>query len=100
MKLLRLFTVVAVVAGALSVAATPTFAQSAKPQNIDFGDVPAGMSKTIPVKVTLDAFTHVIGASGGGLVGDLSLDLGTCSGFSGPGSCAIAVTWSPTAAGG
>ena len=74
-------------------------AASANPSSINFGSVPINTSVHAPVTVTVDAGYSVSLASGGGISPPFSFSFGTCSGFSGPGTCIVQETFTPSAVG-
>ena len=72
-------------------------ATSADPESVDFGDVPIGTTATRDVTLTLGDGYRVIERT---LSSPWGLDMDTCSGFVGPGTCNIRLSFTPAAAGG
>jgi len=71
----------------------------ADPPRVDFGDVPLDTSATQTITLTIDAGYALAGASGG-LNPPFALDFGDCSfDFTGPGTCTVRETFTPTAIG-
>jgi hypothetical protein len=78
---------------------TGVITASASPPSVNFGNVPIGTTATQPVTVTADAGYQIDLASGTGINAPFSFAFGTCSSFTGPGSCTINQSFTPTAAG-
>ena len=72
-------------------------AASADPSSLDFGSVPINTASTKSVTITADSGYTISLASGGGINPPFSFGFGTCSGFSGPGTCSVQETFTPTA---
>ena len=70
---------------------------AASPSSIDFGAVPINTTASRAVNVTVDAGFRLSLASGSGINAPFSLSFGTCSNFSGPGSCSVTESYAPTA---
>ena len=81
---------------------TGVTAASANPPTINFGSVPINTTVTQPVALTIDAGYRAEVASGSGLNPPFSFDFDACGaggGFTGPGTCTVNESFSPTAAG-
>ena len=81
---------------------TGIVAASANPPSVNFGNVGINTTATQPVTLTIDAGYRAEVASGGGLNPPFGFDFSTCGaggGFTGPGTCTINESFSPTAAG-
>ena len=95
---------VGIVLGALVLAcALPGRAEaaSASPSSIDYGSVPINLPVSQGVTLTVDAGYRTEVASGSGLNAPFSFDFGACGaggGFTGPGTCTISETFTPTSA--
>ena len=77
-------------------------AASANPPSVNFGSVPVNTKVTQQVTLTIDAGYRAEVASGSGLNPPFGFDFDACGaggGFTGPGTCTIDESFSPTAAG-
>src|SRR4029077_11735712 len=84
-----------------SVSGTGVSAASASPSSVAFGSVPINTSVTRDVSITVDAGYRTQLASGSGINAPFSFDFDTCGvggGFTGPGTCNVKQTFSPTSA--
>jgi hypothetical protein len=71
----------------------------ADPSRVDFGDVPLNTSVTQTIVVTIDA-GYALGGGSGGLNPPFALDFGDCTfDLSGPGTCTVSETFTPTVTG-
>ncbi|MBZ5559423.1 MAG: choice-of-anchor D domain-containing protein, partial [Acidobacteriia bacterium] len=74
--------------------------RGASPANVDFGSVPINTTATHAVTITVDMGYRVELASGSGINVPFGFDFDTCGaggGFTGPGTCAVAQHFTPTA---
>ncbi len=74
-------------------------AASASPSSINYGSVPINLPVSQSVTITVDAGYRTEVASGSGLNAPFSFDFGACGaggGFTGPGTCTISETFTPT----
>jgi hypothetical protein len=79
---------------------TGTSVSSANPSPADFGSVPLGSNSRILVDVTLDVGYRFAGATGTGIAAPFAFEARTCaSGFTGPGTCQVRETYTPTLVG-
>ena len=75
---------------------------SASPNPVNYGDVPINTSALATVTIHVDAGYRTEVASGSGLNAPFSFDFSTCGtggGFTGPGTCTVRETYTPTAVG-
>ena len=75
---------------------------SATPGSVSFGNVPINTTALATVTINVDAGYRTEVASGSGLNAPFSFDFDTCGtggGFTGPGSCTVRETYTPTAVG-
>jgi large repetitive protein len=77
-----------------SSASAATFVVS--PSSLSFGNVPINTTATLPLTATVDTGYDVHAVSG--VTSEITIDFGTCSGFVGPGTCAINVHYTPATA--
>ena len=76
--------------------------RGASMSSVDFGQVPINTTATVSIDITVDAGYRTEVASGSGLNAPFQFNFGTCGdggGFSGPGTCTIQESYTPTAVG-
>ena len=87
---------------AYAVSGTGVSIVAASPASVAFGNVPVGTTATQAVTLTVDAGYRTGITSGGGTNAPFGLSFDACGaggGFTGPGTCTVIASFSPTAAG-
>ena len=75
---------------------------SASPGSVSFGNVPINTTASSTVTINVDAGYRTEVASGSGLNAPFAFDFGSCGtggGFTGPGTCTVSESYTPTAVG-
>jgi hypothetical protein len=88
--------------GSMAVATTGANASVVSPNSVNFGGVTLYATTTGLVNVTVDVDMRLGAITGSGTVAPFAATLGTCdvaNGFTGPGTCAISVSFTPSAVG-
>ena len=74
-------------------------ANAVVPAAVDFGDVPIGGSVSVALTVTVADGWHLLQAAGSGLSAPFGFAWGTCTGNTGPLTCALTESFTPTTLG-
>lgn len=72
---------------------------TASPSLVDFGSVLLGTTVSKPVTITVNQFWTLDGATGTGVNAPFGFDFGTCNNVSGPATCTVNASFTPTSLG-